>query len=250
VIIFQILLGLVFGSFLNVLVWRLNDPEAPKFWQGRSLCPHCRKRLSWIDNIPLLSFIALRGKCRHCQNKISWQYPAVELLTALVTISIFFLFPGVSLMASLFYCFIAYIFIVIYFSDLIYGLIPDEMILVGLVLGFINLLGNTNSLVNGVFSGMIASVLFLAVFLLTKQRGMGFGDVKLAFLMGLILGWPKILVAFWFAFVVGGGVALVLLLLRKTKLSATIALGPFLIFGLVVSALWSDVFLRFVGVTP
>jgi len=153
-------------------------------------------------------------------------------------------------MASLFYCFIAYIFIVIYFSDLIYGLIPDEMILVGLVLGFINLLGNTNSLVNGVFSGMIASVLFLAVFLLTKQRGMGFGDVKLAFLMGLILGWPKILVAFWFAFVVGGGVALVLLLLRKTKLSATIALGPFLIFGLVVSALWSDVFLRFVGVTP
>src|SRR3990167_1223631 len=80
------LFGLIIGSFLNVLIWRLNDEKAPKFWQGRSMCPKCKHELSWSDNVPLLSFIVLSGRCRFCQKPISWQYPVVELLAGVATV--------------------------------------------------------------------------------------------------------------------------------------------------------------------
>ncbi len=211
-------IGLVIGSFLNVLIWRLNDPKAPRWWQGRSLCPNCKHQISWFDNVPLLSFLILRGQCRYCHKKISWQYPAVELITAL-----FFWMTGLNLVILA----IGSVFIVIFFSDLIYGLIPDEMIVLGVILA-----GVQNLLI-----GFITALPFL---ILAVFKKMGYGDVKLAFLMGLLLGWPKIAVALWAGFIIGGFVAVVLLVLRKTKLSATIPLGPFLIMGTIISALWSS----------
>ena len=127
-LIFLFIFGLCFGSFLNVLIWRLNDDKAPKFWQGRSLCPKCKHQLSWQDNIPLFSFLSLGGKCRYCHKKISLQYPLVELLTALVTVLLATNF--ISLLT-------AYCFIVIFFSDWIYGLIPDEATIVLTIIGVI-----------------------------------------------------------------------------------------------------------------
>ncbi len=121
-VVFLALLGLIIGSFLNVLIYRLNVPKAPKWWQGRSVCPHCQKKLLWQDNIPLVSFVALGRRCRHCKNLISWQYPLVELTTA-----IFFAVTGWNPVIWA----LESVFIVIFFSDWIYGLIPDEMILVG-----------------------------------------------------------------------------------------------------------------------
>lgn len=218
-------IGLVIGSFLNVLIWRLNDPKAPRWWQGRSLCPNCKHQISWFDNVPLLSFLILRGQCRYCHKKISWQYPTVELVT-----SLFFVMTGFNPVMLA----IGSIFIVIFFSDLIYGLIPDEMILLGVILA-----GVQNLLI-----GFITALPFL---ILAVFKKMGYGDVKLALLMGLLLGWPKIGVALWFGFVLGGLTAGILLVLRKTKLSATIPLGPFLIIGLVISVLFSDKLLLLVG---
>lgn len=214
------LIGLCFGSFLNVLIWRLNDPKAPKFWQGRSLCPKCKHQLAWSDNIPLLSFVLLRGHCRFCHKKISWQYPIVELLTAIAFVLTGF-HPVMWLIDS--------IFIVIFFSDLIYGLIPDEMIVVGVIAS----LTKQSSFAVGIFTA-------LPFFVFAKAKIMGEGDIGLAFLMGLLLGWPKIIIALWSAFILGGATAIILLLLKRTKLSATIPLGPFLILGTIIAALWSE----------
>ncbi len=234
------IIGLAFGSFANVLIYRLCDPKAPKFWQGRSLCPKCQKQIAARDNIPLLSFCLLRGKCRWCHRPIGWHYPLVEGLTALSFVLCFVLTPTAAV-TSLLLCLIAFSFIVIFFADLHYGLIPDEMLilsgLAGLAISPAYLL-----------IGLATSLGFFLVVLITWFRGMGLGDVKLALVMGLLLGWPNILVALWVAFVSGGLVATLLLLLKKTKLSATIPLGPFLIVGTLIAALWSQELLTLVGV--
>ncbi len=215
------LLGLVFGSFLNVLIWRLNDEKAPKWWKGRSMCPTCKHTLSWKDNIPLVSFVALGRRCRRCRTHISWRYPVVELVTA-VSFYVIGFQPQILALAA--------IFIVIFFSDWIYGFIPDEMILVGLLF----------CKVTNLYVAFFAGLAFLLIVLLTRFRGMGLGDVKLAFLMGFLLGWPNILVAVWIAFVLGGLVALILLGLKRVGFSDKIAFGPYLVLGTLVSALWSQ----------
>lgn len=220
-----LLIGLAVGSFLNVLIYRLNTSDkVPKFWQGRSICPHCKHALSWQDNIPLLSFALLRGRCRYCQGKISLVYPVVELATA---ISFALIGPNPLLLV------LAAVFIVIFFSDLIYGLIPDEAVVAGVVVGVFWEFRDF-------WVGLGSALVFFLIVLVTRFRGMGLGDVKLAFLIGFLLGWPKALVAFWSAFVLGGAVAVILLMLKRVKFSATIALGPFLVTGMVIAALWSE----------
>lgn len=241
------ILGLCIGSFLNVLIYRLNEEGVPKFWQGRSICPNCKHQLSWQDNIPLLSYIFLKGKCHYCHKKISIQYPVVELITA-----ISFVLTGLH---PVILAFVA-VFIVIFFSDIKYMLIPDEMVIIGSVATLIYNLQftilNQFQILNFKFqiptvnllTGIVAMSAFMLIVLLTRFKGMGLGDVKLAFLMGFLLGFPKILTALWISFVLGGIYALALLLLKKTKLSATIPLGPFLVIGTLISALWSNILLK------
>lgn len=235
-----VFLGLVVGSFLNVLIWRLNEEKVPKWWQGRSVCPHCRKEISWKDNIPLVSFVWLKGKCRRCHKKISWQYPIVELVTALTFLTIGWQ-PGLLAIAA---C-----FIVIFFSDWVYGLIPDEMVAAGTILSVLRVLGDLSFLRAATITGFISALFFFLIVLVTKFRGMGLGDVKLAFLMGIFLGWPRALVAFWAAFILGGIAAVAFLLLHRKKFSETIAFGPYLVLGTVFSALWTNQILLILSVT-
>ncbi|MCL5432084.1 MAG: prepilin peptidase [Patescibacteria group bacterium] len=228
VVIFLFFLGLIIGSFLNVLIYRLNTPKAPKWWQGRSFCPRCRHQLSWTDNVPLLSFLLLKGNCRYCHKKISWQYPVVELVTA-ASFAVIGFQPALLGLAA--------VFIVIFFSDLIYGLIPMEMIVMGSFLALIlNLVPN---LLTGILSGLI----FWFIVRITRGKGMGEGDIYLAFLIGWVMGWPQTLIAFWIAFVLGGAWALALLVLKKVRFSDTIALGPFLVAGVVLAALCAPLLL-------
>ena len=216
---FLFLLGLCSGSFLNVLIWRLNDEKAPKFWQGRSLCPRCKHKLSWRDNLPLLSFFILRGRCRYCRKKISWQYPLVELITALTFVAVG---PnGVNLL-------IAGSFILIFFSDWIYGLIPDEATVLLTVIGIVTKFSNWPI-------GLVGFLALLTLFVVTKGRGIGFGDVKLIFPLGLLLGFPNILLMFYVTSISGGLYALGLLLLKRKRFGETIALGPFLIIGTITA---------------
>lgn len=248
-IFFLAILGLSLGSFLNVLIWRLNDPKAPKFWQGRSICPDCKHQLAWFDNIPLLSFLWLSGRCRYCRIRISWQYPAVEILTAAAFVFGWILAEQMGFWGVLGVLGIISCFIVVFFSDLRYGSIPDEMIVTAAIFSFylsliIDHLANFRQ---HLLVGIVSGGLFLLIVLVTKFKGMGLGDVKLAFLMGFLLGWPKIIVALWMAFVLGGTVALVLLILKKVRMSATIPLGPFLVVGLVISNLWTKNILHWLG---
>lgn len=231
---FLFLFGLIIGSFLNVLIWRMSSENAPRFWEGRSICPKCKHKLSWKDNIPLLSFVLLSGKCRYCKKKISIRYPIVELVTGVITVLTVSNLNNLSILSIISYLIIFYSFIVIFFADLEFQIIPDEMLILIVVFGAALGFGGAN-----VWVGVTAALGFFLVVAATKFRGMGLGDVKLAFVMGFLLGWPAILVAVWWSFVVGGLYAVGLLILHRKKIHDTMALGPFLVLGTLIAALWS-----------
>lgn len=243
---FLFFLGLAVGSFLNVLIYRL--PKDLSIF-GRSFCPHCKKKIAWHDNIPLISFILLKGKCRHCRFPISLQYPVVEFLTGSLFVLAFFFF-GIKnnesrimdLVTVGYYLFIFSGLIAIFFTDLKYGIIPDKIVYSLVVLSLVYLLMIHNSLfIIHILSSIGAFLSLLFLFLVTRGRGMGFGDVKLAFLMGLFLGFPKIVVALYLAFLTGAVVSLILVLWGKKKFSGgTVPFGPFLVLGTLISFFLGD----------
>lgn len=212
------LLGLSVGSFLNVLIDRLANGES--IWLGRSHCDWCKKPLRWYELIPVLSFIIQRGRCRRCHKKISLQYPLVELAAG----TIFVTQPWASwiILSAL---------LVIFVADLKYMIIPDSMIVVGL-LGVVTR-GNW-------LAALVAAIFFLILFLLTRGKGMGFGDVKLAFLLGFWLGFPHVVIALYLAFLTGAVTGVTLILTGKKGLKSKIAFGPFLVLGAVLTYLYSS----------
>ena len=236
-------IGLFFGSFLNVIVDRQQRKET--VLTGRSYCEFCKKELKWYDLIPIFSFLFLRGKCRYCHKKLSLYYPLTELSTAvLFTITYAFLnFQPVfnSLIANplplIYYLFLSSSFIVIVFSDLKYNIIPDKIVIPAIIISFLYLLiVNPPLLVSYLLSALGSFAFFLMLFLITKGKGMGFGDVKLSFLLGLVLGFPKIILALYLAFLTGAAIGIILILWKKKRtIKDTIPFGPFLILGTLVS---------------
>lgn len=223
-------LGLSIGSFLNVLIYRLpNDLRLA----GRSICPYCKKQIAWYDNIPLLSFILLRGKCRQCHSPIGWQYPVVELATGALFVLTFLLVNSKNVIELVYYLFIFSSLIVVFFADLRYGIIPDKIVYPLVILSMFYLFIFHNSLfIIYLLSAFGSFAFLLLLFLVTRGRGMGMGDVKLAFLMGLFLGFPKIIIALYLSFLTGAAISLILVLWGKKKFfGATIPFGPFLVFG-------------------
>jgi len=227
-------LGLVIGSFLNVVIYRL--PRGLGYVRGRSFCPKCKHKINWFDNVPVISFLILKGHCRFCGKRISWQYPLVELLTGVL-----FYLSYLSHLSFLSYLLICGL-VVIFFIDLEHQIIPDEIVIPLSILFLVYfLMTNPQLLITNYLITALISFLFLYfIFLLTKGKGMGFGDVKLAFLMGLVLGFPKIVVAFYLAFLTGAFIGIILILLGKAKLKQKIAFGPFLVFGTIFSLLWGE----------
>ena len=255
-----LLLGLVIGSFLNILIDRIPKGESPI--RGRSYCDKCKKTLKWYDLIPLFSFIILKGKCRYCRASLSWYYSVVELTTGImfVVTTLFILnnfkFSILNFQSNLnysitnyqlliplaYYLFVVSCLIVIFFADLKYGIIPDKIIFPAIAVSFLYFLINHSSLIiNHLFSAVGASLFFLLLFLITKGKGMGFGDVKFAFLMGLILGFPNIIVGLYVAFLTGAIIGCILILWRKKRVFGTaIPFGPFLVIGTLVSIFLGD----------
>jgi len=221
--------GLVVGSFLNCLIYRLEVGEG--FLKGRSFCPYCRHILSWQDLIPLLSFLILRGKCRYCQKSISWQYPLVEIATGLLFLSIF------NFQFSIFNLIIACFLIIIFVYDLKHYIIPDKIIYPAIVIVLIynflrsDLLGRSDLLL----SAFGAATFFLAIVLVSRGKWLGIGDIKLAFLMGLFLGFPNILVALFLAFSIGAIIGLGLIVSGKKTLKSEVPFGPFLVTGTFIA---------------
>jgi prepilin signal peptidase PulO-like enzyme (type II secretory pathway) len=226
--VFVFILGLCIGSFLNCFIYRM---EQEKSLNGRSFCPHCKHTLSWQDLFPVFSFLFLKGKCRYCKAKISWQYPAVEILTALIFLLILNKFSIYQFLNLIFFFYIASSLIIIFVYDLRHYLIPDKVLFPAIVITLIYDLTNFQQIWNDLLAAVIAAGFFLLIFLMSKGRAMGFGDVKLAILMGLLLGLPNILAALFLAFLFGAIIGIILMLIHKKGLKSEIPFGPFLIAG-------------------
>lgn len=257
IIVLLFSLGLAIGSFLSVVIYRLVHNDSPL--RGRSYCDSCKKQIAWHDNIPLLSFIVLHRKCRHCGQPIPWEYPAVEFLTGTLFVWWFvvgFTFFRLSskpflIVQPLFWLFVGILLVVIFFTDYLYYIIPDSavLLLTGMTFLYRFFLVQAGIMMQqdftlAVASGVGASLFFLSLFLFTKGRGMGFGDVKLAFPLGLLLGWPNIVVALFLSFVIGASVGVVTIATGKKQMKSTIPFGPFLVIGSLIALLWGSELVR------
>ena len=251
-----LILGLIVGSFLNVVIFRLENGE--KIVNDRSKCLHCKHILAWYDLIPVLSFIFLKGRCRYCGERISWQYPAVEIATGILFIIVFSIQYSVfSIFYLLFWFYIVSALIVIFVYDLKHYIIPDKVIYPAIAITFIyrmfeilkfshlDLIGNWKleignliTVFNPFIAAILASAFFLSIVLLTHGRGMGGGDVKLGFLMGLILGWPLVLIALFLSFIIGSVIGIFLILVGNKKMKSMIPFGPFLVLGTFIALFW------------
>lgn len=248
------ILGLCVGSFLNVLIDRL--PKSESVLLGRSYCDHCKHKLSFADLIPVFSFILLNRQCRYCGKKISWQYPIVELVTGILFL---YSYSSTGVPLSPFY-FPEIIFllitisglIVIFFTDLKYRIIPDQ-ILITMVLttGIFLLFLNGNKFADHLTAAAIFFLIFLLLVIVTRGRGIGLGDVKYAAVSGFILGLPYSVVSFYLSFLTGAGLSLILILWGKKTMKSTIPFGPFLVLGTFISLFYGEqlwgVFRRIIG---
>lgn len=247
------LLGMAWGSFLNCVILRLKKGQS--FFGGRSRCPHCLHNLSWKDLIPVVSFLWLRGRCRYCGKKISWQYPLVELATGFLSVLVldyllsvlgFELFSFGFLLSFLLLVSICCFFLIIFVYDLKYYIIPNRIIYPAIVLGFFYLLvinwlyGSFLLALYSLIAALGAGGLFFLMFQISQGKAMGFGDVKLVVFLGLVLGFPKILLALFLAFLWGAFWGVILVALKRKTLKSRVPFGPFLIAAALVSLFWGN----------
>ncbi|MGQ0548858.1 MAG: prepilin peptidase [Armatimonadota bacterium] len=231
-------LGAILGSFANVLIHRLPRGESIVFPGSR--CPHCGSPIRPWDNLPLVSFILLRGRCRRCGATIAWRYPLVEFIMATLVLAVGLRFR--ELVPFLSALILVFLLVVITFIDLDHQLILNRLTYPGIVIGLLMSVPSGDVL-NAALAGLGAAALILAIVVLSRG-GMGGGDVKLAALMGVFLGWPSIAVALFLAFLAGGVVGLLLLALRLRGRKDAIPFGPALAAGAVAALFWGDAIAR------
>ena len=242
--------GLIVGSFLNCVIYRLEQKQS--FLKGRSYCPHCKHTLKWQDLIPVFSFLFLKGKCRYCNEKISVQYPLVEMATALLFLLIlnfkflifneFLIFNFETITYFLYLFIISSLLIIIFVYDLKHFIIPDRVVFpaiaIALIFNFFPYVRSSVGGHNSILTAAGAAIFFLIIVLISQGKWMGVGDIKLAFLMGLLLGFPYILVALFFSFLIGAIMGIGLILAKRKTMKSEIPFGPFLVAGTFVALFW------------
>ena len=226
---FAFILGLLWGSFANVVIYRL--PEKLSVVTPRSRCPKCMTPIAWFDNVPVLSWLILGGRCRACKTRISIRYPLVELLTGIVFAAIFYKYEYQ--WVTLEYLVFAWSLIVVSMIDLDHMILPDVFTLSGIVIGLVGAAINPERSFADALIGVLAGGGFLwaiAYFylLLRKEEGMGGGDIKLLAWMGAVLGWTSIPFIVLASSVLGSLVGLVLAMRSKAGLKSVIPFGPYL----------------------
>ena len=237
--IFVAIIGALWGSFANVCILRL--PEGKGVVSGRSYCPNCKKLITWKDNIPIISFLLLKGKCRQCKKPISFQYTLVEFLSLISFLSIYYLY-GISL-TTLLLIILAIIFIIIFFIDLKHFIIPNSLTFPLMVLGFIkSFIPNLDeifpnyidSLIGGLFGyGIIWSIIFFYK-QVRKKDGMGLGDAKLFAVIGFWFGWISIPFVICLASIIALFSVIPDLIKHSKKMTTQIPFGPYIIIGTLV----------------
>ncbi len=235
------LYGLIIGSFLNVCIYRIPREESIA-WPG-SHCPECSHNLSWYDNIPLISYLILKGRCRYCGSGISMQYPLVEALNAVLYIVMYIKYGfGVDFV---FYSLISSVLLVVIFIDLKEMIIPDSLVLCVLILSVVHKI--FNYFFYGLSFGLLDSVLGLlaagGVFLiivLVSRGGMGGGDVTLIGALGFVLGLRYILLTIFLSFILGAVISVFLLAAKIKTRKDPIPFGPFIVTGFFITILWGQ----------
>ncbi len=245
--------GACIGSFLNVVVYRSERGES---WVGgRSHCDECDKPVAWFDNIPLLSYVMLRGRCRHCKKNISMAHPVVEALFG-------FLFMWWWILGSfafrlteepfiyiqpLFWLIVGGILIFIFVEDLLTMYIPLWSVYSLTALAFLYRLAlvnwdimRPNDFWMTISAALFATGFFLAINVFTKGRGMGLGDVYLALPLALLVGSGRTVIWVFLSFLIGSAVGLVLLSMKKAQFGRKLPFGPFMITAAIVALLWGD----------
>jgi leader peptidase (prepilin peptidase)/N-methyltransferase len=233
--LFVLITGMLIGSFLNVCICRMPKGESVVF--PPSHCPQCDYRIRWYDNIPLFSYLLLRAKCRGCGLHISLQYPLVELLNGLLTLALFLRFgPTFAFLVLFLFC---SALVVITFIDLEHQIIPDEISLSGIVIGFVLsffLQGHSwlNSLLGILLGGGSLLLVAYGYQWLTGKEGMGGGDIKLLAMMGAFLGWKSIPFIIFASSLIGSVIGITIMLIQKKDSKLAIPFGPYLAFAAVV----------------
>jgi leader peptidase (prepilin peptidase)/N-methyltransferase len=233
--LFALITGMIVGSFLNVCICRM--PKGESVVTPPSHCPQCDYRIRWYDNIPLVSYLLLRGRCRGCGVRISIQYPLVELLNGLLTLALFIRFgPTAEFLVLFLFC---SALVVITFIDLEHQIIPDEISLSGIVIGFIcSFFLQDHSWLNSLLGILLGGGSLLVVAYgyqwLTGKEGMGGGDIKLLAMMGAFLGWQSILFIIFASSLVGSVIGITMMLIQKKDSKLAIPFGPYLAFGAVL----------------
>jgi len=260
-ILFYILffvLGLSLGSFVNMLVYRTADRyklERRKFKpkkKERSFCDYCGKQLSWYENIPILSWCVQRGRSRCCHKKLSLLYPIVEIFTGLLMVFVVqrfdlinFDLPIMVELLRVFWLMILVVFLVfLMVFDLKYLILPNFAVIILIIISLLGVIFDEPNIVPYLLSAVGSSIFLLFLNLITKGKGMGFGDVKLAVFMGLFLGWPKIILAMYMAFILGAIIGIVLMMFKKVTGRTKIPFGPFLILGTLISWIYGNEILK------
>jgi prepilin signal peptidase PulO-like enzyme (type II secretory pathway) len=253
-LIFSFILGTLIGSFLNVVALRYNTGMTLK---GRSKCFSCGKNLSWHELIPLFSFLFQWGKCKKCKGKISWQYPIIELLAGVLFVMIFYVFPPITIEASIntvFYLFITCLLLIITIYDIKHKIIPDALVYTFAFIALLKLFIAPDfsfiiPSISAVFSGPILALPFALMFLLSRGKWMGLGDAKLVlgigWTLGLVMGVSSIVLAFWIGAIVS--VVWMFIVFRKIKSRYEIPFGPYLILGMYLVLLFG---IQIIDISP
>lgn len=257
--IILLILGLIAGSFINALVWRVHYSETSKnnrikysILNGRSICPNCKHELSYLDLIPVLSWIMLKGKCRYCKKTISKQYPIVEIVTSLLFVASYIYWP-IRLNGIDAYMFIVWLIslvglVALSVYDIKWFILPNKIIFtlypISILFVLLNIINSNNLLkatINASVAFLIGGGIFYVIFQISQGKWIGGGDVKLGGLLGLLALTPAKSILFIFlASIIGCLVSLVLILIKRMKRNSLIPFGPFLIAGLYITVLFGQ----------
>ncbi len=259
VVVLLVLLGLCFGSFVNAFVWRFHMQASAKtkiakakysIVRGRSVCVDCKHQLASKDLLPVVSWLALKGKCRYCKKPIHWQYPLIELITAILFVASYLFWPNnlnslvtVANFGLWLVLLVGFMFLVVY--DLRWMILPNKVVLTLGVVALLFVLSividqGSRVILQAILGSIVGGGLFWLLFEVSKGRWIGGGDVKLGFVLGLLLASPlNAAIMLFVASLLGTIVSLPMMLGKKITPSTRIPFGPFLLVATVLVQLFS-----------
>jgi len=237
-----IILGSIVGSFLNAWIWRTR--MGMSIVCGRSMCPHCHHELGFFDLIPIISFFIRKKTCHYCHQKISWQYPFVEVSVAALFLFVAWVHADTAFQLSFFMIkdlVVVTLLTVIFVYDFLYLEIWDRTTTIpALILFPLSIFFGWVSWQSMLIGIGIGAGFFLLQYVVSKGKWVGGGDIRLGIFMGVVLGYPRVILALLFAYIIGAGISLLLIACKKKRLASETPFGTYLALGTCIALFWGD----------